>query len=179
MSLSNYFRRGHSTFNFKIYPMKNTNSIANSLVSDVLQKPCFGFICALNEADHPILARIFGFNFDPKKNTLTAYAFKKDFQAMQNNFTSGVKIAMALSSSLDYHTIQLKGTLNKFYNTPEEEMKYPRSCNGKQVDIMNGWGIPKDVFANWSFEQSISVMMDVNEIFDQTPWPNAGKKINY
>ena len=159
--------------------MSNTKSVANDLVREVLQKPCFGFICALNEANHPILARIFGFHFEAERHTLTAYAFNKDFQPMQEHLSAGAKITMVLSSSLDYHTIQLKGTFTKAYETPEEELKYPRSCNRQQVDIMNGWGVPEEVFANWSFEPSISVAMEVNEIFDQTPRPNTGKKINY
>jgi general stress protein 26 len=150
----------------------------NDFVKELLEKPCFGFVAGLDEAGHPEMSRCFGFNYDTEQNTLTVYTFKKDFQKMQDHLSAGDKISVALSNAQNFKTIQFKGTLNRIYDTPEHEMTYPRSCNTMQADIMASWGVPNQVFANWSFEQSVTVVMDVNEMFDQTPRPKAGEKIN-
>ena len=158
--------------------MLETVNVINELVQEVLSKPCFGFVAGLDEAGHPEISRCFGFNYDKEQSTLTVYTFKKDFQKMRDHLSAGEKISVALCNAENFKTIQFKGTLNLIYDTPEHEMTYPRSCNTKQVDIMAGWGVPNQVFANWSFEQSVTVVMDVHEMYDQTPRPNAGKKIN-
>ena len=150
----------------------------NEFVKEVLDKPCFGFVAGLDEAGHPEMSRCFGFTFEAEENTLTVYTFTKDFQKMGDHLAAGDKISIALSNAQNFKTVQFKGTLNQIYDTPEQEMAIPRSCNKKQADIMASWGVSKQVFANWSFEQSVTVVMDVNEMYDQTPRPKAGAKIN-
>ena len=158
--------------------MLETVKVINDFVQEVLDKPCFGFVAGLNKSGHPEMSRFFGFNHDPELDTFTAYTFKKDFQKMRNHLLPGERISMAVSSPLDFKTIQLKGTLNRIYDTPEDEMNIPRSCNKIQSEIMQRWGISKEVFANWNFEQSVAVVMNVHDIFDQTPRLNTGEKIN-
>ena len=158
--------------------MIETVNVINDFVREVLGKPCFGFVACLNEMGHPEMSRYFGFKYDQELNTFTAYTFRKDFQKMQDHLSTGEKISMAASSPMDLQTIQLKGTLNRIYDTPKDEMEIPRSCNDKQSEIMARWGISKEVFANWNFEQSVAVVMNVEEIYDQTPKINTGKKIS-
>jgi len=43
---------------------------------------------------------------------------------------------------------------------------------------MEMFGIPKEVFANWNFEPSVAISINVEEIFDQTPKVNTGNKIS-
>jgi len=158
--------------------MLKTVNVITEFVREVLDKPCFGFVAAINESGHPQMSRFFGFNYDPELTTFTSYTFIKDFQKMRDHILSGEKISIVVSSPVDFKTIQLKGTLNRIYETPENEMNIPRSCNKTQSEIMERWGIPKEVFANWNFEQSVAVVMNVDEIFDQTPKVDTGKKIS-
>ena len=84
----------------------------NELVQEVLNKPCFGFVAGLDEADHPEISRCFGFNFDKEQTTLTVFTFKKDFQKMRDHLSAGEKISVALCNAENFQTVQFKGTLN-------------------------------------------------------------------
>ena len=158
--------------------MIETVKVINDFISEVLDNPCFGFVTALNNAGQPEMSRYFGFRYDNELNTFTAYTFAKDFQKMRDHIIPGQKISMAASSPEDLKTIQLKGTLNRIYDTPEKEMEIPKLCNNMQAEIMARWGIPKEVFANWHLQQSVAIVMNVEEIYDQTPKINTGKKIS-
>ena len=158
--------------------MMETVNLMNSLVEEVLEKPCFGFVCGLDGDGHPIMSRFFGFQYSSDLSTFTAYTFGKDFQRLQRHLLHSIKLSAVVSSPQDFKTIQLKGTFKTMYSTPEEEMKIPQSCNQLQSEILIRWGISKEVFANWSYQESVAVVMDVEEIYNQTPKLNTGNKIN-
>lgn len=158
--------------------MQETASLFDKIVTDVLEKPCFGFVCGLNAVNHPVMSRFFGFAYKEDLSTFTGYTFARDFLKMRKHLTPGDKITFVVSSPLDFKTIQLKGTLQRIYDTPEEEMQIPSSCNQLQSEILQRWGISNETFANWSFQQSVAVVLNVDEIFDQTPKINTGQKIN-
>ena len=157
--------------------MQDTISKLDKIVSEVLNKPCFGFVCGKNALNHPIMSRYFGFTFNPDLSKFTAYTFEKDFKKMQPFIATGDRISAVASSPLDYKTIQLKGTLHSIYDTPDEEMSFPESCNIQQSEIIQRWGIPGEVFTKWSYKQSVAVVMNVEEIYDQTPKTNTGQRI--
>jgi hypothetical protein len=124
------------------------------------------------------MTRFFGFKYDDPLTTLTLYTFKKDAQHVVDQLSNGAKLAATTSNAMDFKTIQFKGTYLKHYDVPHEEMKYARQCNAKQAKIVEMYGISKEIWANWSFEQSVAISINVEELFDQTPKLNTGNKIN-
>ena len=54
---------------------------------------------------------------------------------------------------------------------------YVRDCNVKQIEIMRLTGVPDGAFSNWKYEPTVAIVMNVEEIYDQTPKVNAGNKI--
>jgi len=123
------------------------------------------------------MTRIFGFKYDDPLTTLTLYTFKKDAQRVVDQLSDGVKLAATTSNAMDYKTVQFKGTYKRHYDVPHEEKNYARECNAKQVEIMKMFGISKEIWANWNFEPSVAISINVDEIFDQTPKVGAGNKI--
>ena len=152
--------------------------ILNDFVKEVLDAPCYGFLGVINESYQPVITRFFGFKYDNPLTILTLYTFKKDAQRVVNQLSEGVKIAATTSNAMDYKTIQFKGTYLKHYDVPQDEMNYARQCNAKQAKIIEMFGISNKVWANWSFEPSVAIAINVKELFDQTPKINTGNKIN-
>ncbi len=152
--------------------------ILNDFVKGVLNAPCYGFVAAINQSNQPVVTRFFGFKYDDPLTTLTLYTFKKDAQHVVDQLSNGVKLAATTSNAMDYNTIQFKGTYLRHYDVPNEEMKYARQCNAKQVKIMEMFGISKEIWGNWSFEPSVAISINIEELFDQTPKLNTGNKIN-
>ena len=149
----------------------------NDLIKEVLSVPAFGFIGTINDSNQPVITRIFGFKYDDPLTTLTLYTFKKDAQRVVNYLSGQSKMSATTCDATNFKTVQFKGTYHSHYDVPEEEMHYVRDSNAKQVEIMNMIGIPKEVFANWKFEPTLAIAMEIDEIFDQTPRINAGNKI--
>lgn len=150
----------------------------NDLANEVLSNPCFGFIGTLNESNQPVMTRVFGFKYDDSLTAFTVYTFKKDARRVAHHLSEVSKLAATISNALDFKTIQFKGTYRHHYEVSDEEMNYSRDCNSKQIEIMKMFNISKETFCNWKYEPSMAIVMDVDEIFDQTPKINTGNKIN-
>ena len=152
--------------------------LLNEFVKEVFEAPCFGFVGTINETGQPVMTRFFGYKYDDPFTTITLYTFKKDTQEVVDQLTDDSKLTATLSNALDFKTIQVKGSYQRHYDVPEEEMNFAREKNAKQVEIMKAIGISNEVFANWKFEPSLAITINVEELFDQTPKINAGNKIN-
>ncbi len=145
---------------------------------DILANPCFGFVGTVNKSNQPVMTRFFGFKYENPLSSFTAYTFKKDAFRLVDCLTEEIKLSVAVTNALDFKTLQFKGSYLNHYDAPENELVYPRICNEKQVEIMAMFGISKEVFAKWNYAPSVAVVMNVNEIFDQTPKVGTGNKIN-
>lgn len=150
----------------------------NVFVNDVLDSPCFGFVGTVDDANQPVMTRGFGFKYDESQTTFTMYTFQKDFQRLIAHLSEVAKVSATITNALDFKTVQFKGTYRNHYITPDEEMIYAQECNSKQSEIMKMLGISNEVFAHWKYSPSVAIVMNVDEMFDQTPKINTGNKIN-
>ena len=150
----------------------------NDFLKEVLAAPWFGFIVAINKSNQPVMTRVFGFKYEDPLTTLTVYTFKKDAQRVVDLLSEDVKISISASKVANFKTAQFKGTYHNHYDVLEEEMHYVRDSNVKQTEIMASTGVPDGAFANWKYEPTVAIVINVDEIFDQTPKVNAGNKIS-
>lgn len=150
----------------------------NEFATYVLANPCFGFVGTVNEVNQPVMTRLFGFNYDNPITTFTVYTFKNDALRLVDHLSKKTKLSATISNAMDFKTLQFKGTYHDHYDAPDEEMHYPREFNSKQAEIMQMLGISNEAFANWKYEPAMAVVMNVVEIFDQTPKVGTGNKIN-
>ena len=149
----------------------------NDFVRDVLAAPCFGFVVTINDSNQPVMTRFFGFKHDDQLTTLTLFTFKKDAKHVLDHLSAKDKIAATTSNALNFNTLQFKGTFQDHYDVQEDEMHHIRDTNAKQTEIMKMIGVPDGAVANWKYEPSVAIIMNVEEIFDQTPKVNTGNKI--
>lgn len=149
----------------------------NELIKEVLNAPAFGFIGTIDDSNQPVMTRIFGFKNDEPLTTITVYTFKKDAQRVVTHLSEQSKISVTTSDATNFKTIQFKGTYKSHYDVPENEMHFVRDSNIKQIEILKFMGISKEVFANWKYEPTLAIEVEINEIFDQTPRINTGNKI--
>ena len=152
--------------------------LLNEFIKEVLEAPCFGFVGTINDSGQPVMTRFFGYKYDDPLTTITLYTFEKDAQVIVDQLKDNTKITATLSNATDFKTIQFKGTYLRHYNVLDEEVNYARENNAKQAEVMVMIGISNKIFANWQFEPSLAITINVEEIFDQTPKINAGNKIN-
>ncbi|MCK5700020.1 MAG: pyridoxamine 5'-phosphate oxidase family protein [Cyclobacteriaceae bacterium] len=150
----------------------------NDFVREVLNSPCFGFIGTLNKSNQPVITRVFGFKYDDTLSVFTMYTFAKDTQRLVDHLNKLSKVSATLTNAINFKTLQFKGTYRNHYLAPDEEMIYAKECNIKQAEIMKMLGISNEVFANWKYEPSVAIAMNVDALFDQTPKINTGNKIN-
>lgn len=149
----------------------------NDLMRDVLNSEAYGFVGAINSSNQPVVTRFFGFIHDDPMTTLTAYTFKKDAKHVLEHLSDGSKMAITLSNTMNYNTCQFKGTYQRHYNTTEDEMPIIHKNNAKQAKIMEMFGIQREAFASWKYEPSVAIVLNVEEVFDQTPKINTDGKI--
>ena len=149
----------------------------NNLVKEVLAAPCFGFVGTINDSNQPVITRFFDFKYDEQQSILTLYTFKNDAKRVINILSDKSKLAATISNAMDFKTVQFKGTYQRHYNVPDDEINHVRVFNSKQAEIMEMTGISRDVFASWKFEPSVAISINIEEIFDQTPKINTGNKI--
>lgn len=150
----------------------------NDFVREVLDSPCFGFVGTINKSNQPVMTRGFGFKYNDPLTAFTMYTFKKDFQRLVDYLSEAAKMSATITNAVNFKTVQFKGTYQHHYDTPDEEMIYAQECNNKQGEIMKMFGVSNQVFANWKYKPSVAVVMNVDELFDQTPKINTGNKIN-
>jgi len=150
----------------------------NDFVREVLDSPCFGFVGTIDQTSQPVMTRGFGFKFDEALATFTMYTFQKDFQRLIDHLSEVAKVSATITNATDFKTVQFKGTYLNHYMTPDKEMIYAHECNSKQAEIMKMFGLSNEVFANWKYSPSVAIVMNVHEMFDQTPKINTGNKIN-
>jgi hypothetical protein len=152
--------------------------ILNDLVKDVLAAPCFGFVSSVNNDGYPNITRFFGFNYNEDNDSFTVYTFQNDTHRILDDLNSGDPIAATASNGENFQTSQFKGTFNRFYSPEPSELEIVSECNKKQQKILLMMGITEDVFSKWKFTPPTAIVIDVTEIFDQTPKVDAGKKIS-
>lgn len=148
-------------------------------IREVLEAHCFGFLTLTDGDGQPILARHFGYTWDEPLTRLIIYTFIKDVQPMALYFSQETKLAMVAANGATFKTLQFKGTYHKHYMAREEEMDTVRKFNSAQADLMlTFFGLSEETFANWNYAPALAVVMDINEIYEQTPKKNTGNKIN-
>jgi len=150
----------------------------NDLVKDVLEAPSFGFVVTINESNQPVMTRIFGFKYDDPITTLTVYTYKEDAQHVIDQLSHDKKISVTTSNATNFNTIQFKGRYQSHYDVQEDEMHYTRESSVKQAKIMAAFGVPEGAFESWKKEPSVAIVINVDELYDQTPKINAGNKIS-
>lgn len=97
-------------------------------------------------------------------------------QTIQNLATTK-RLAVVASHPIDHCTIQLKGTATEVRLAGDAEAPFVKNRIEGLAALLHNIGVPRRLMGNAAFWPAFAVTMRVEEIFEQTPGPNAGGRL--
>lgn len=109
--------------------------------------------------------------------TVTVYLPLATSHETVQNIATTRRLAIGATYPHDNFSIQLKGTASDTRLARDDEAAFVRSRLNAFADVLDAIGIPRRVSANAACWPAFAVDMRVEQVFDQTPGPNAGTRL--
>lgn len=109
--------------------------------------------------------------------TLTVYVPMATSQDAIRNVAVTKRIAVAASHPIDHCTTQLKGTSTEARTARDDEAEFLRRGIDAFADILDRIGVPRRLTRSVAYWPAFAITMRVEQIFEQTPGPQAGSRI--
>ena len=94
-----------------------------------------------------------------------------------HNVATTKRLAITASNPPDHRTTQLKGTTIDARLARDDEQPFLRGRLDAFVDVLEGYGFPRGMARRLAYWPAFAVTIRVEEIFEQTPGPQAGNRI--
>jgi hypothetical protein len=95
----------------------------------------------------------------------------------RSNLAGNGAIAVTFSLPTTYRTVQMKGTAVEVGEPNAEQLARVDEHLAAFVDQVEQVGIPRQLAPTFMQPEFVSVTLEVRELYDQTPGPNAGSKL--
>jgi hypothetical protein len=109
--------------------------------------------------------------------TLTVYVPIATSQEAIRNIALTGRIAVVASYPIDNCSTQMKGTVTEARLAREDEAERVRRGVDAFADVLDRIGVPRRRTRSMAHWPAFAVTMRVEEIFEQTPGPQAGTRI--
>ena len=109
--------------------------------------------------------------------TITVYLPMATSRDVVTNIAATKRLAIVGTFPPDHSTMQLKGTTTAVRLAADDEAEFLRYRIEKFADVLHAIGIPRHVARAINHWPAFAVDMKVEEVFEQTPGPNAGMPI--
>ncbi|MBI3249951.1 MAG: hypothetical protein HYZ50_25940 [Deltaproteobacteria bacterium] len=117
----------------------------------------------------------------PDRETITCFVPEQRFERIINNFKNNGRIALAVSL-LTHEAYQLKGAYIDSRPADAKDRAVQELHRAKLLSAMLQLGYPEAIvrpfILGFLYQPSVAFSFRVEEIFLQTPGPEAGKKLN-
>ncbi len=133
-----------------------------------------------NDTMRPALAPAYGVKYDESKKELTIYTEHMVLEMHKANLISNGSVAVVIANPVDHYTNQFKGTYVSDSLCTDDENEYTKKSWDNFKNLLIGFygESLRDGLNKMQVNQSVKLIMKIEEIFDQTPGPGAGKLIN-
>jgi hypothetical protein len=125
----------------------------------------------------PVCCRGTTLTSDDDLATVTVYVPLATSQETIANVASTRRIAVAATHAIDHCSTQLKGVTTSVRLAREDEKELVTSGVDRFGDILNEIGVPKRLMRTLTPWPAFAIEVRVEEIYDQTPGPNAGVRL--
>ena len=125
----------------------------------------------------PACCRGIAIKSDDDLATLTLYVPVATSQQVLANVASTRRVAVGASEVISHSTTQIKGTTSNVRLASESERDFVQSRLAQFADTLDSVGLPRRITRSVSHWPAFAIEIDVREIYDQTPGPNAGSAI--
>jgi hypothetical protein len=109
--------------------------------------------------------------------TITVYVPLATSHDVLRNIATTKRVALTATHPIDHCSTQLKGVSLDARLARADEAAFVRARRDAFADSLDAIGIPRRVTHNVAWWPAFAVTIRVDEIFDQTPGPNAGTRL--
>ncbi len=125
----------------------------------------------------PECTRAWGIHVASDRSTVTIFLAEAIAGKTINNLHENGAIAVSCSRPTDHITCQLKGRVRMIRPVASTEQGLSQQWHRDFLAELTAIGVPRQLSESWIIEPTIAVDITVSEVFDQTPGPDAGRKI--
>jgi hypothetical protein len=93
------------------------------------------------------------------------------------NLGTTKRLAVAATHVIDHCATQLKGATSDARLACEDEAAFVRERLEAFADMLDAVGVPKRLTRSLSHWPAFAIKMRVEQVFEQTPGPNAGSRL--
>jgi len=93
------------------------------------------------------------------------------------NIATTRRVAVSVTHPLDHASVQLKGTTRTARLADASEASFVASRLDQMSDVLDSIGIPRHITRTMTYWPAYAIELDVEEIYEQTPGPNAGSRL--
>jgi hypothetical protein len=109
--------------------------------------------------------------------TVTVYLPVATSHETIQNLGTTKRLAVAATHVIDHCATQLKGATSDARLAREDEAAFVRERLEAFADMLDAVGVPKRLTRSLSHWPAFAIKMRVEQVFEQTPGPNAGSRL--
>jgi hypothetical protein len=125
----------------------------------------------------PTTCRAVAVASDDGLKTLTVYVPVATGHATVQNVATTKRLAVAATHPCTNAATQLKGTVFETRLAREDESVHVRMCLEAFADVLESIGVPRRLTRSMVHWPAFAICIRVEQIFEQTPGPNAGSPL--
>jgi len=128
-------------------------------------------------AGNPSCCRGVAIASDDDLQTITVYLPVATSHETIHNLATTKQVAVGVTHPRDNFATQFKGTTLEARLARDDEAAFVRARLDAFADVLDRVGVPRRVTRSMSHWPAFAVTMRVEQTFDQTPGPNAGRPV--
>src|SRR3954469_4855659 len=109
--------------------------------------------------------------------TLTVYVPLATSHDVLRDIATTKRVAITVTDPLTHTSTQLKGTSVDVRLAREDEAAFVRARREALAESLDAIGVPRRVTQNVTCWPAFAVTARIEDVFDQTPGPNAGARL--
>lgn len=125
----------------------------------------------------PECTRAWGIQVAPDRHAVTIFLSETFAGKTINNLRANGMIAVTCTRPTDHITCQLKGRVTAITPMTQTGRDHCRQWHHDFMAELKAIGVPPELPEAWIVEPTVAVEFAVSEVFDQTPGPGAGRKM--
>ena len=149
-------------------------------VIEVIQGPAIMHVATRNESFRPFQVSAIGAIVHPDRETVTFFVPESRSERILNDLQSNGRVALAFGI-VTHEAYQAKGSYLSSRPAEAKEQALQEICRAKILSSFIQAGYPEQIIRPYilgtAYQPAVAITFRVEEVFLQTPGPDAGKKI--
>ncbi|MGH7960760.1 MAG: pyridoxamine 5'-phosphate oxidase family protein [Candidatus Binatia bacterium] len=150
-------------------------------IVDVIHGPAVMYVGTRNDRLHPAQTFVIGAVVHPDRKTITFFIPESRSARILSDLTNNGRVAMAVAL-VTHEAYQMKGSFIASRPANAQERAVQEIYRSKLLSSLLQAGYPeqiaKPVVLGLAYQPAVAITFQVEEIFLQTPGPEAGRKIS-